>query len=482
MSDAPVPQYSWICPQCTRKVPNRFDMCRCGTVRDLGDAGLSVEAMAPPGAKADAEGATGAVIAADPPKPSSSALQWTVLGFVGAAAAGILIAIQVLPARPQPQATAIASSVAPIAPNASNAPDVPNAPSVPTEFAPDAPIAPVAPVAPIAADTRVASSSLEDVVSRAIPAIVSIEAGQGRGSGFFAAPRTVITNRHVIQGNVSVTVRLSSGQTLPGRVEASSSEYDLAIVRVDSSLPSQPVLPLGSVDDVRPGQEVIAIGLALGVFQNSVTRGIISAVRRADRTVMLQTDAAINPGNSGGPLLNRNGQVVGINTLKVGGAAESLGFAVAVDHARVLLTGGKQTHSFAASAQQSQQLAPAFGARSSTDLVREQGTKRYGAIVEAIARQAVQLDTYWDRIKANCPTRVAPGYDREWFGLWDGRSTLTTPDSSCGAAVRELEDMAGQVRTVMTTAAEDARRASVLPGELRDIRRRHRMDWPGFDR
>jgi hypothetical protein len=320
------------------------------------------------------------------------------------------------------------------------------------------------------------------VVSRAIPAIVSIEAGQARGSGFFAAPRTVITNRHVVQGNVSVTVRLSSGQTLPGRVETSTSEHDLAVVRVDSALPSQPVLPLGTVDEVRPGQEVIAIGLALGVFQNSVTRGIISAVRRADRTVMLQTDAAINPGNSGGPLLNRTGQVVGINTLKVGGTADSLGFAVAVDHARALLSGVKPTQSFAASAQQSQQLAPAFGARSSTDVAREQGTKRYGAILEAVSRQAAELDAYWNRIKANCTVRVAPGYDREWFGLWDGRTTLTTPDSSCVAAVRELEEIAGQVRTVMATAAEEGRRASVLPGELRDIRRRHRMDWPGFDR
>jgi len=279
-----------------------------------------------------------------------------------------------------------------------------------------------------------------------------------------------------------VTVRLSTGQTLPGRVEMSSTDSDLAVLRVDSALPSQAVLPLGSVNDVRPGQEVIAIGWALGVFQNSVTRGIISAVRRADRTVMLQTDAAINPGNSGGPLLDRNGQVVGINTLKVGGAAESLGFAVAVDHARALLSGNKAPVPFAASAQQSQQLAPAFGARSTTDIAREEGTKRYGQIVEAIARQAVQLDAYWDRIKANCTVRVAPGYDREWFGLWDGRTTLTTPDTSCGAAVRELEEMAGQVRTVMATAQEQARRGSVLPGQLRDIRRRYRMDWPGFDR
>ena len=93
---------------------------------------------------------------------------------------------------------------------------------------------------------------------------------------------------------MSVTVRLSTGQALPGRVETTSPEFDLAIVRVDARR-RRTVLPLGTVNDVRPGQEVIAIGLALGVFQNSVTRGIISAVRRADRTVMLQTDAAINP-------------------------------------------------------------------------------------------------------------------------------------------------------------------------------------------
>jgi len=470
MSDAPVlPLYSWICTECGRKVPNRFDVCRCG--------GARAEELGAVGAIGESE-AMEAPVLVEPPERRSSMVSWMLLGFVALCAAGTLIALQVVPVRSPPQAAVIApdAPISPVAPDAANAP---------IQLALTAPIAPNAPNAPNAALAPTAPSipsSLEDLVSRSIPAIVSIEAGQSRGSGFFVAPRTVITNRHVIQDNVSVTVRLSNGQTLPGRVETASAEYDLAIVRVDSALPSQAVLTLGTVNDVRPGQEVIAIGLALGVFQNSVTRGIISAIRRADRTVMLQTDAAINAGNSGGPLLNRQGQVVGINTLKVGGAAESLGFAVAADHARALLSGGTINEPFAASAQQSVPLAPAFGARSSTDLARDEGTKRYRQVVEEVSRQAAQLDGYWNRIKTNCTVQVSPGYEREWFGLWDGHARLDTPDPSCGSAVHELEEMASHVRLAMGTAQEEARRASVLPGQLRDIRRGYRMDWPGFER
>ena len=425
-------------------------------------------------------------------------LPWIVLGVVTVVAAGGLIALQVIPVKSNTNEM-VAESPAPNAPGAPNAPNAPSvsafAPLNPDELRRDKPDAPGAlPFAPsshiVSADkpnAPVASGApsgvaLEEIVSRSIPAIVSIEAGPGRGSGFFAAPRTVVTNRHVVQGNVSVTVRLSNGQTLPGRVEMSSQEYDLAIVRVDSAMPTQPLLPLGTVNDVRPGQEVIAIGLALGVFQNSVTRGIISAVRRADRTVMLQTDAAINPGNSGGPLLDRHGQVVGINTMKITGAAESLGFAVAVDHARGLLSGERPTGAIASSAQPGQTLAPAFSARSSTDAAREEGTRRYGQFVEGVARRAAQLDAYWERIKANCAVRVATGYDREWFGLWDGRVVLTGADSSCGSAIQELNTLTAELRQAMARAQEDARRASVLPGELREIRRRYRMDWAGFDR
>ena len=85
------------------------------------------------------------------------------------------------------------------------------------------------------------------------------------------------------------------------------------------------------------GQEVIAIGFALGLLENTVTRGIISGIRTAGPATYAQTDAAINMDNSGGPLIDRHGRVIGITTLKFGDSAESLGFAVAVNHVKPLL-------------------------------------------------------------------------------------------------------------------------------------------------
>ncbi|MCM3880593.1 MAG: S1C family serine protease [Vicinamibacterales bacterium] len=360
-------------------------------------------------------------------------------------------------------------------------------PAPPAAAAPSEPIETLpnwqAPPPEVSPSTTGPVASLEDVVSNSIPAIVSIETREGRGSGFFAAPRKVVTNRHVVGNNVSVTLRLSSGQTLPGRVEATSSDFDLAIVGVDGVSSTQPLLPLGTAAGVRSGQEVIAIGLALGVFQNTVTRGIISGVRRMDRATVLQTDAAINPGNSGGPLLNRSGQVIGINTLKIAGTAESLGFAIAIDHARGLLSGGPASQSpVNSTATISEALAPAFNSRSSTDEMRDEGLNAYDKTVSAVAKRASQLDDYWSRIKQSCSVRAAAGYDHEWFGLWDARAGLSDPDSSCVSALNDLNALAAEVRSVMTQAQDNARRASVMPGQLRDVRRRYRMDWAGWDR
>jgi S1-C subfamily serine protease len=493
MSEGPRrPNFVWICSACGRKVPSRLNVCRCGSHRGSDGAQRESDgsdaAAWPPG---DAPPAPPAGVG------SKTAFHWLVLIGVAGGVIGLLIAVQILPAKrasDQSPKSISAATTPPqmVAPNPDGTAPLADSPiasgepqrdaSIPRPFA-----SPETWTPPPATDTPSrrpgGALSLEDVVSNAVPAIVSIETHEGRGSGFFVTPQTIVTNRHVVGDNTSVMVRLASGATLLGRVDTTSPEFDLALVRVDGGSPSQPVLPLGSVNSVRAGQEVIAIGLALGVFQNTVTRGIVSAIRRAGPVVLLQTDAAINPGNSGGPLVDRDGQVIGINALKIAGSAESLGFAIAIDHAKSLLSSGRPADAhFDSAPQASESLAPAFASHSSTDDMRAAGVKTFDRSVQLAARRATELDDYWSRIKATCPVRVAPGYDREWFGLWDGRTELTSADRSCGSAVKDLNELAGEVRTVMAKAQEDARHASVLPGQLRDIRHRYRMDWAGFDR
>ncbi len=467
------PNFVWICPQCERKVPNRLEECRCGYQRGAGELSIADPGRIPE------------VVTVDPPA-RSNVLHWIALVSVAAIVIGVLVAIQKAPARradttpTAPQSTAIQPPEH-ATPQASPAETTPGPSTIP-----DAWPTPVAePAAPALAPTGAASYALEDVVSSSLPAIVSIETREGRGSGFFVAPKTVVTNRHVVGTNTSVNVRLGSGDVVPGRVDTVSQDFDLALVRVDSAPSSQIVLPMSSVSAVRPGQEVIAIGLALGVFQNTVTRGIVSAVRRAGSTVVIQTDAAINPGNSGGPLLNRSGQVIGINSMKIAGNAESLAFAIAIDHARALLGtgGGPPAAAFNGlpPASTNEPLTRAFTGRTEGDEKREAGARAYEQLVRAAAQRAASLDGYWTRIKANCAIRVASGYDREWFGLWDGRAELVAADASCGSAMREMQDMSGEIKTAMASGQEDARHADVLPGQLREIRRHYRMDWTGFN-
>ena len=120
--------------------------------------------------------------------------------------------------------------------------------------------------------------------------VVRVETSNATGSGFFVAPDTLLTNAHVVGGNSSVTIRRSGGTTSTARVTATSLNFDVAVLKISDPAPGQATLLLGSALTVRPGQEVIAIGSALGMLQNTVTRGIVSALRqvgpgnaRADR-------------------------------------------------------------------------------------------------------------------------------------------------------------------------------------------------------
>jgi hypothetical protein len=315
-----------------------------------------------------------------------------------------------------------------------------------------------------------------------MPAVVSIETTTTRGSGFFIAAGLVVTNAHVVETNSYVTVRLASGQTLNGRVTTASAEYDLALVRVDPPAPDQSVLQPRSALEVRVGQEVIAIGSALGVLQNTVTRGIISGVRRGGSVVLLQTDAAINPGNSGGPLLDRNGRVIGVTTMKVGQSAESIGFAVAIDHALPFVAGKRSTPSSSGpSLLPPQPLRP--GTPAPADDAREAGVRAFDRAMQMLGGRADEIDSAWATFRKRCSPRArAASGDREWFGVWDDRAQLVGPAGDCAAWLDEIVLAANHVRSAMTAADELARRAEVYPGVRRDIRRRYKLDWTGWER
>lgn len=177
-----------------------------------------------------------------------------------------------------------------------------------------------------------ASDRAVAVVKRVGPAVVTIQTSgtdpstqqqfQASGSGVIIDSKgDILTNNHVIENGTSVKVIFQSGQSASATVVGSAAYTDLAVIHVDAKVPAW--APLGDSKNVQPGQTVLAIGSPLGDFHNTVTEGIISAVGRTLQepnttlTGVLQTDAAINHGNSGGPLVNLNGEVIGINTAVV---------------------------------------------------------------------------------------------------------------------------------------------------------------------
>jgi serine protease Do len=167
---------------------------------------------------------------------------------------------------------------------------------------------------------------------------------QGLGTGFIVDKDGVIlTNNHVIKDADTITVRLSNDREYPAKVVGRDPRTDIAVVRIDEH--GLTPLALGDSDVIDVGDWVVAIGNPFGL-SHTVSAGIISAKGRNRKDVpldpsgyynFLQTDASINPGNSGGPLLNLNGDVVGINTAIRGGGAQGIGFAIPINMVKQLL-------------------------------------------------------------------------------------------------------------------------------------------------
>lgn len=165
---------------------------------------------------------------------------------------------------------------------------------------------------------------------------------EGIGSGFIInEDGDILTNYHVVEGAQEVTVTLSTGKEVKAKVVNYDQTQDIAMIRLEGDVKVPAVAELGNSDTVKPGEEVIAIGTPLSKdFAQTVTKGVVSAVGRTVTTDngkqvnLIQTDAAINQGNSGGPLVNAQGQVIGINTLKLAGGAEGIGFAIPINEVK----------------------------------------------------------------------------------------------------------------------------------------------------
>ncbi|MUG92237.1 PDZ domain-containing protein [Scytonema sp. UIC 10036] len=188
-----------------------------------------------------------------------------------------------------------------------------------------------------------------------VPSPPSKEIVQGVGSGFILNSNgEVLTNAHVVNGADTVTVTLKDGRSFKGQVMGADPVTDVAVVKIKSN--NLPTIPLGNSEQLKPGEWAIAIGNPLGL-DNTVTEGIISATGRSssqvgvpsERVNFIQTDAAINPGNSGGPLLNSQGQAIGINTAIIQNA-QGLGFAIPINTAKhianQLIAKGKVEHAY----------------------------------------------------------------------------------------------------------------------------------------
>ncbi len=231
------------------------------------------------------------------------------------------------------------------------------------------PAVPVSSAAPVNQTINVdVNSAVESAVAKVGPAVVTVintlkptpsvdifgfptgsaDSAQSSGSGVIISDQGyILTNNHVVDGYDKLQVVFRDGQTVDAKLVGTDPYADVAVLKVDASLPG--VAEFGNSDGLKAGETVIAIGSPLGDFKNTVTVGVVSATGRSIDTDqgyqmedMIQTDAAINHGNSGGPLVNVAGQIIGINTLVVRGTssssdpAEGLGFAISSNTAKAV--------------------------------------------------------------------------------------------------------------------------------------------------
>lgn len=448
--------FSRVCPSCGRRVPRSVTNCRCGAELPVPEAPTPVAAEAAP-TPASSSSVVPVVLAVVLTLAFAGAGYWLFLR--PAAEPADAVTVEETEDEPEAATTAEASLEARVWNAAADA-------LPPLVTGSDVPVAAAAPVS---------AATIEEMVATVMPAIVLIEATSGRGSGFFVRHDTLITNVHVVRNDSYVTVKKHDGSSASARVERRAPAFDIAILKMQQPSPTQAVIAMGSSQSLRAGQEIIVIGSALGTLTNSVSRGVMSGLRSAGGATLVQTDAASNPGNSGGPMLDRSGAAVAITTMGYKGA-QGLNFGVAIDHAKDLLEGRQTNVGSAGGLADIQSQARA----TESDRLQQQGDEEFRTAMRQMGTAAAQLDAGWQRFRQQCYTSpLSANYDREWFVILVPRGLPDNAGAGCTGFFQSYQADVRQFQNVMRRALNDARRASVLPGTIRDVLRSNELefDW-----
>ncbi len=317
---------------------------------------------------------------------------------------------------------------------------------------------------------------------------------QSLGSGVIIDEQGyVLTNQHVIGRAGGVRVALQDGSELPAELVGADANNDIAVLKIETE-ERLPFLPLGSSEDLMVGEPVIAIGNPFGL-SNTVTTGVISALNRSIRSDarvyhgFLQTDASINPGNSGGPLLNANGELIGINTAVYQGA-QGIGFAIPIDTAarvvRELIEEGEvepvwlgiEFQDLTPQLHQAMKLAPDVRGvlvnRVRDDSPASRAGLRRGDVVTKVDRRPVASSrSFYEMLRT-----AVDGQELEFEIRRDGRQKRLTaqaeevPDTLVFSLVREmigveLEPLrGGGYRVSSVRSGSGAARIGIQPGDL----------------
>ena len=176
-----------------------------------------------------------------------------------------------------------------------------------------------------------AGEDFSGIIEGVVKSVVTIMTDIGQGTGFIISDEGyIVTNAHVLAGGSEINIITSDKEIIEAGFIGYDGDFDIALIKIEGNYDS---LELANSNKIQVGEKVIAIGNPLGL-QFSVSEGIVSGVHRpgiSGRNAYIQTDAALNPGNSGGPLINKQGEVIGINNFKIS-EGESLGFALESDY------------------------------------------------------------------------------------------------------------------------------------------------------